>query len=189
MDLVERLSLSSGAEARLYRDGIGWRFEFEDAGSVYLDRYDPRDDDGTLVVAPTRWTKPDGAAIAPALHDAIIDAFWTLADKTAAVARVIEWLPDLQCNVARRWTLPDDGFLARVVTHASEVEYLERDRTAWIPFTREGERVARLVESGARWRSPADAALDAVDAARVLRRLRSAAPGDMVLSEAGWRIV
>ena len=33
MDLVERLSLANGAEARLFRDGIGWRFELEEGGN------------------------------------------------------------------------------------------------------------------------------------------------------------
>ncbi len=189
MDLVERLSLSNGAEARLFKDGIGWRFELEEAGNVYADRYDPRDDDGTLVVAPTRWTRPDGAPTTPSVHDAIIDAFWKLAEKTAAVERILEWRPDLQCNIARRWALPEGGFLARVATPASAVEYLELDRTAWLQYTRAGERVARLDETGGRWKFPADAALDPSDAARIAARLRNAAPGDMVLSEAGWKIV
>lgn len=187
MDLVERLSLANGAEARLFRDGIGWRFELEEGGKRYVDRFDPRDDDGTLVVAPTRWTEPDGEPMDERLHDAVIAAFWTLAEKTSDVARMIEWRPERRCNVARRWTPPTDGFLARVSSHPKGVEYMELGRTAWFPASYEG-RIATLDPSGAQWKYPDEVALDVDERERIAARLRRASAREFVLSERGWTL-
>ncbi|MFO0613581.1 MAG: hypothetical protein U0414_13375 [Polyangiaceae bacterium] len=190
MERVDALTLASGAEARLLRDGVAWAFEYELAGNLYADRYDPRDDAGTLVVAPTKWTRPDGAPTTPEVHAEVLEAFWTLAAKTGTIARILEWRPDLQCNVARRWKLPAGAFLVRVAAYVAPpvVEYLELDRTAFIPFVREGESTARIDPDRARWIVPS-AAMDPGDAARIAGRIRNASPSDMVLSEAGWKIV
>lgn len=198
MELVQRLALSNGAEARLFRDGIGWRFELQQGDRLYADRFDPRDDDRTLVVAPTRWSEPDGEPMPDDLHDAVIDAFWALAAETKGIARILEWRPELLCNVARRWKLPSSpgepggiaagAFLVRVADPPKVVEYLELGRTAWLPYAAPTERVAKIDPGGARWKYPADAPMDGADAARVIARLRAAAPDDMVLSERGWTI-
>ena len=186
-EVIGRVATDRG-EARLLGHGsISRTFEFAAEGRVYRDEWDPRDSGATLLVAPTKWTEPEAEPIDDATHEAILDAFWSLSEKTQAIAHIIEWRPDDKCRVAQRWNRGADGFLARIGEDG--VEYLELRRTAFLPHTatsRGSNRVAKLEMSRATWRYPEVRQLDAADQERAKRNIVGAREEDLFFTEPGW---
>jgi hypothetical protein len=174
----------AGGEVRVLAGAVTERiFEYEEAGQIHRERWDPRDEGTTMVLIPRTWL--DGLEIDSSARERILDAI-RVVSAPLGVQMMLEAVFDEDCVVARRWNRAPDGFLIDV-DPSGTVDYLELGRTARFSLETIGRQFGLVrVPRQAQWIYPAGAPI--VDRAIVLTRLGSTRPEDQRLSSHPWSL-